>query len=152
MSTFREMAETVADAIRDAFGENPAAGADVAVLVEDKLTPEYEVEEALARTGLMVLVVVDGFERADRSGPLVNGTTRFVVSVVENPKLVRACPDAPTAQALAELLMTRLHFHRPDGWEFPLLLRGMSRADEPPCIVVGLTFETPARLPREVAS
>ncbi len=136
------MCEAIADLIREQVQANATLknGAEVTVLVEDKLDSSFRIEEMLGRNNLAVIVGLTGFSRKQQSGSLIFGTANFDISVFENPMLNRESIGTPTAQMLAEFLTCVLHWTKPQGFDTPLRFQTMTRADEPQTIVVRMSF------------
>ncbi len=138
----REMCEAIAESIREKVQANATMknGAEVTVLVEDKLDSSFRIEEMLGRNNLSVIVGLTGFTRKPQTGPLIFGTANLDISVFEKPMLNRESAGTPTAQMLAEFLIDGLHWAMPEGFDTPLRFQTMTRADEPQTIVVRMLF------------
>lgn len=136
------MLRDVAQGIADFIAQDPVLNerSHVSVVVEDKADVGYEVADAIAQTGVCVLVAVTGFRRVDNS-PLLQGTAQFTVSCLEHPTLNRDDPSTLTAQGVAERLARILHYR-----EFPFLankiiFRDFSRDDVDEANIVRISFE-----------
>lgn len=127
-SSFRRVAEDIADSIRDAAGVQGRG--DVSVIVEDKGDIDALVAEALGSVGLCVIVGVTGFTRRAQSGPVITGTLDFEFRVVETPAVNRTEQGFVTAQQMAEWLARNLHWRTWEGMGGkPLLFGGFQRDD-----------------------
>lgn len=142
MNRQREIAQTIADRIKGAVQlcDELMQGCRLDVLVEDKLSGSFAIENNLGRNGICVIVGITGFTRKPNTAHILFGTLNIDVSVYENPDMSRETENSPTAQMVAEFLMQTLHWHKADGWLSPLRLQGISRADEYPFVVERMTF------------
>lgn len=124
----REICELIANTL----GEVKAL-AEAKVMVEDTCDPHAEVEEALGKLGVLILVAVTGHRRKPGVGASTAGDFAIEVSVFENPQLNRiGRPDALTVSGAAEAVSKALHGQTVefgDGSKSKLVYVDMARTD-----------------------
>lgn len=76
-----------------------------AVLAEDQRDTEAAVEEAIARLGIVAVVVTPGFTVTSHDGDAVAGTAAIRVAIYEEPALNRARAGHCTALQLGERIL-----------------------------------------------
>ena len=140
-----EIAAKAAEALNE--DEALAAQDGFRAIAEDAGDPVFEVERAMGEAGVLAVVSADGFERRAKSGPLLSGTARIRVTVLENVQLNRADGDAGrwSAWRAAERIARALHW-RDLGLESPLRLGRMERADADGVARVSMDFVAEAVL------
>ena len=111
--TLRDVAQGIADYLAD--DEVLHDGGNVTVVVEDKAVAAFEIAQAIAQTGVCVLVAVTDFRRVQNS-PLLQGTLSLQITCYENPELNRGDLSTLTAQGAMERIVEILHYAR-----FPFL-------------------------------
>ena len=124
MSGQIEICEAAAAALRAAFG----ALSGVNVIPEDRCSPADEVNKALGRLGVLVLVAAKRHARKPGTGASTAGDLAIELTVVENPKLNRKGGERrPTITTVAEMAKDALHWRELAGRR--LLYVEMQRAD-----------------------
>lgn len=76
-----------------------------AILAEDQRDTETAVEEAIARLGIVAVVVTPGFTVTSHDGDAVAGTAAIRVAIYEEPALNRARAGHCTALQLGERIL-----------------------------------------------
>lgn len=122
----RRVAQEIADFI-EADDVLHDAG-HVTVVVEDKADVGFELQQALGRTGVCVLVAVTGFRRVDR-GSLPQGDAEIQISCYEHPVLNREDPANMTSQSVMERLVNILHYERFESTVGQMVFESFSRDD-----------------------
>lgn len=136
--TLRDVAEGIAEAIRaDAYLHEHG---NVAVVVEDKAVVGYEIANAIAQTGVCVLVAVTGFRMVDRS-PVLQGNISLQISCYEHPELNRDDAGTLTAQGVTEHLAKILHYRRFPFLANQLIFKDFSRDDVDEANIVRSNYE-----------
>ena len=137
----REIADDIADFIREDEEFKPIS--NLKVVVEDKADIATEIQNAIAQTGGMcVMVCTPGFRRRSQTGPLVQGTLDIEIRVYEQPSLNRGVQGAFTAQQVAELLMVLLHYRKLPSIQNWLNFKDFVRQDVDEANIVSVNFDT----------
>lgn len=115
------MLRNVAEELKKYIEEDSVLHDDghVSVVVEDKADVSYEIANAIAQTGVCVLIAITGFRRVQQS-PIPQGMLQIQFVCYENPSLNRDDLSILTAQGVSERLVKILHYQK-----FPFLLGQM---------------------------
>ena len=122
----RTLAEAIAGFIREDKGLQESG--HVTVVVEDAADVEMAIRAAIGRLGVLVLVIVTGFDRRDNSGAVLFGTVRMEIRCYEHPSLNRD-GTAWTAQHVMEHLVKLLHWRVVPGLQTPMRFKNFARDD-----------------------
>ena len=120
----RETCDAVAKALQETYD---AKGGGVTVVVEDSCSPAAEVEKALGRLGVLVLVSTPEHRRRPGSGADTAGDMSIEISIFENPKLNRRPGCIFTVTSAAEAAVDALHWRETAG---RLLVYGDMRRED----------------------
>ena len=124
MSRQIEICRKVAEALQEAF----SGVLGVTVAVEDGCVPSLEIERALGKWGVLVLVGTSGHRRKPGTGASTADDLAIDLTVVENPQKNRKSgTDEPTVTGVAEAAKDALHWRSVDGMR--LVYVEMARAD-----------------------
>ena len=143
-SKFRDIAEGIADYIRSLGCFDGRS--DITVIVEDKGVIEKEIAQAMSFGGVCIIVGITGFDRRSQSGPLVTGTLKFELRIIERVAINRGHQGAMTVQEAAEHLARGLHWENVGGLDSPLLFQDFSREDSDEFNIVRMNFSGEASL------
>lgn len=127
-SETRRLAEAIAQTIKD--DEWLGNSRTLNVVVEDNAVISTEIEKALGKLGILVLIGVTGYHRRQNSGPYITGTLEFSIGCFENPLFNRTTQNSMTAQAVAERLAVILHWAKPEGFDNPIVFDSFDRDDD----------------------
>ena len=124
MSRQLDICNAITKTLQETFKEAPG----VRVVAEDSCDPSAEVQKALGKLGVLVLVAASGHRRKPGTGASSAGDLSIELSVFENPKLNRKPgKDGPTVSSVAEAAMDALHWREVCGRR--LVYVDMQRSD-----------------------
>lgn len=124
MSRQADICRAIATVLKEAFAGLPG----VTVAVEDACNPSDEVEKALGRFGVLVLVAASGHRRKPGTGASTAGDLSIGLAVIENPKRNRKSGvPGPTVTSVAEAAKDALHWREVEGRR--IVYVEMQRAD-----------------------
>lgn len=139
----RDIAEGIARYIRDDHVLHDDG--HVTVVVEDKADVGFEIQQALGRLGVCVLVAITGFRRVDGS-PVLQGTVEIQVSFYEHPSLNRDDLSVLTAQGACERVANILHYHHFPFLVGQMIFKDFQRDDVEEANIVRANFEVNTHL------
>ena len=112
MSRQLEICNAITKTLKETFKEAPG----VRVVAEDSCDPSAEVQKALGKLGVLVLVAASGHRRKPGTGASSAGDLSIELSVFENPKLNRKPgKSGPTVTSVAEAAKDALHWRKVEG-------------------------------------
>ena len=124
MSRQLEICNAITKTLKETFKEAPG----VRVVAEDSCDPSAEVQKALGKLGVLVLVAASGHRRKPGTGASSAGDLSIELSVFENPKLNRKPgKSGPTVTSVAEAAKDALHWRKVEGRR--IVYVDMQRAD-----------------------
>ena len=124
MSRQADICRKVAAALQETF----SGQLGVTVVIEDGCVPSLEIERALGKWGVLVLVGTSGHRRKPGTGASTAGDLAIDLMVVEDPQKNRKSgTDVPTVTSVAEAAKDALHWRIVDGVR--LLYVEMARMD-----------------------
>ncbi len=124
MSQQTDICKSIAAELRNAL----AGLSGVTIALEDACNPAEEVEKAIERFGVLVLVAASGHRRKPGTGASTAGDLSIDLVVVENPKRNRKSgAEVPTVTSVAEAAKDALHWKTVCGRR--LVYVEMQRAD-----------------------
>ena len=124
MSRQSDICRKVAAALQETF----SGQLGVTVVVEDGCVPSLEIDRALGKWGVLVMVAASGHRRKPGTGASTAGDLAIDLTVVENPQKNRKSgTDVPTVTGVAEAAKDALHWRTIDGRR--LVYVEMQRAD-----------------------
>lgn len=120
--------QQICRAVADVLAAELAGIRGVTVVLEDCCTPSEEVEKALGRFGVLVLVAASSHRRKPGTGASTAGDLAIDIMVVENPKRNRKSgAPAATVTSVGEAAKDALHWRTVEGHR--LVYVEMQRAD-----------------------
>ena len=112
MSRQLDICNAITKTLQETFREAPG----VRVVAEDSCDPSAEVQKALGKLGVLVLVAASGHRRKPGTGASSAGDLSIELSVFENPKLNRRPgKSGPTVTSVAEAAKDALHWREVEG-------------------------------------